>query len=163
MTTVCFWARAGPAARPAASTRAEVKPTARSMRRIIGASLDSLASDGGAPAPAASCGSPCPDSLASDGGAPAPATSCGSHCPDSLASDRGAPAPAASCGSHCPTWDSFEPSRPASLRHEAAVHDHLRAGHERGLVRGQEERGVDDLARLADAPQRDRCLELRPQ
>src|SRR6266542_4680206 len=142
MTTVCFWARAGPAARPAASTRAEVKPTARSMRRIIGASLDSLASDRGAPAPAASCGSPCPDSLASDGGAPAPA---------------------ASCGSHCPTWDSFEPSRPASLRHEAAVHAHLRAGHERGLVRGQEERGVDDLARLAVAPQRDRRLELRPQ
>src|SRR6266508_4587275 len=140
MTTVCFWARAGPAARPAASTRAEVRPTARSMRRIIGASLDSLASDGGAPAPATSCGSPCTDSLASDGGAPAPATSCGSPC-----------------------TDSFEPSRPASLRHEAAVHDHLRTGHERGLVRGQEERGVGDLARLADAPQRDRRLELRPQ
>src|SRR6266545_8396760 len=121
MTTVCFWARAGPAARPAASTRAEVRPTARSMRRIIGASLDLLASDGGAPAPATSCGSP------------------------------------------CLTWDSFEPSRPASLRHEAAVHDHLRAGHERGFVRGQEERGVGDLARLADAPQRDRRLELRPQ
>src|SRR5215831_5837117 len=46
----------------------------------MGTSFLLLASDGGAPAPRTSCGSPCLLLLASDGGAPAPRTSCGSPC-----------------------------------------------------------------------------------
>jgi hypothetical protein len=49
------------------------------------------------------------------------------------------------------------------LGHEAAVHDHLRAGHEARLVGGEEEGGVSDVPRLADAAQRDAGLELGPQ
>src|SRR5205814_4525752 len=43
---------------------------------------------------------------------------------------------------------------------EAAVHDQLGAGHERGLVAGQEERDVGDLARVGDPAERDPRLEL---
>src|SRR5437762_1899563 len=91
MTTVCFWARAGPAVRTRDAPSASMR-----IRRVMGDLLD-------------------------------------------------------------------EESNRFLLGHEAAVHDHLRPGHERGFVRGQEEGGVRDLARLADAPERDARLELRAQ
>src|SRR5687767_5978024 len=47
-----------------------------------------------------------------------------------------------------------------SARREAAVDDQLGAGHERGLVTGQEQRDVRDLPRLRDAAERDARLEL---
>src|SRR5882672_2817326 len=50
--------------------------------------------------------------------------------------------------------------RSRSARGEAAVHDQLGAGHERGLVAREEERDVGDLARPRDAPERDARLEL---
>src|SRR6187401_3759324 len=51
----------------------------------------------------------------------------------------------------------------ASLGHEAAVHDHLGSGHEGGFIGGEEERGIRDVAGLADPPQRDPGLELGTQ
>src|SRR5215831_4598098 len=53
--------------------------------------------------------------------------------------------------------------RGASLRHEAAVDDHLRPRHERRLVGGEEERGAGDVPGLTDAPEGNRRLELRPE
>src|SRR3954470_15670599 len=47
-----------------------------------------------------------------------------------------------------------------SARREAAVDDQLGASHERGLVTGQEQRDVRNLARLRDAAERDARLEL---
>src|SRR5687768_14966586 len=41
-----------------------------------------------------------------------------------------------------------------SAGREAAVDDQLAAGHERGLVTGQEQRDVGDLARVRDAAER---------
>src|SRR5205823_4986136 len=47
-----------------------------------------------------------------------------------------------------------------SAGREAAVDDQLGAGHERGLVAGQKQRDVGDLARPGDAAERDARLEL---
>src|SRR6266542_4354795 len=107
MTTVCFCASAGPAARAASATAPAMRTAARSMPCIIKDLLEG--------------------------------------------------------GSVVPLEPSTEPFRRVLLGHEAPVHDHLRPGHERGLLRGQEERGVGDLARPADASEGDARLELRPQ
>src|SRR5688500_3648717 len=45
---------------------------------------------------------------------------------------------------------------------ETAVHDELGAGHERGILAGQEERHRGDLARPGDAAERNARLELAP-
>src|SRR6185295_20261363 len=59
--------------------------------------------------------------------------------------------------------DGSRASGPSLLGHEAAVDDHLRPGHERRLVGGEEEGGVRDVPGLADAAERDPGLELGPQ
>ncbi len=61
-----------------------------------------------------------------------------------------------------PPWRSGS-SGTSSLGHESAVDDHLRPRHERRLVGGEEQRGVRDVARLADPSEGDSGLELRPQ
>src|SRR5687768_5177033 len=50
--------------------------------------------------------------------------------------------------------------RATSAGGEAAVHHQLGAGHERGLVAGQEQRDVGDVPRLADAAEGNPRLEL---
>src|SRR3970282_515458 len=94
MTTVCFWASAGPANSAASSAAARARQAARRARISIQTSL---------------------------------------------------------------TWGE---GVSCLLRHEAAVHDHFGSGHEGRFVRGEEERGIGDVPRLADAPQRDTGLEL---